>query len=374
MSNLVQNPYPMFYDADGNPLEAGYVHIGEPGLNPLSNPLQAYWDAALTIPATNIRTSSGYLSNSGTPGRVYTGTNYSIVVQDKNGVIIYSQLNSLDFFNSPSDTIISSVDTIAELRGIVPSEPNLQVSLAGETTVGDGLTGPLFYWDATSSETDNGYSIIKPTAVTGDGRWLWINTNAPKEVVNITSSGTLDLAFKNRIFLVDTALAITLAVPDGDFPGQAISIANKGVSTLDLTGSGITGSASVFDEVLLLWVGSSWSLTYPGVGARTVDGEQLITSIVEMGPWDMDTLGSFSFAHGIADPSKIRKIDVMILDDAQTTIAPLTIGVAGVLQGEINSIGPSNVNMSRLAGGSFDIPNYDDPLVNRGWMTISYLE
>ena len=82
MSNIIQNPYKIFTDTNGDPLEDGYIFIGEEGLNPFLNPLQAYWDADLTIPAANVRTKGGYPYNSGTPGRLYVATNYSIVVQD----------------------------------------------------------------------------------------------------------------------------------------------------------------------------------------------------------------------------------------------------------------------------------------------------
>ena len=47
----IQVPFPVFQDRDGQPLENGYVWIGEPNLNPQTNPVVAYYDAALTIPA-----------------------------------------------------------------------------------------------------------------------------------------------------------------------------------------------------------------------------------------------------------------------------------------------------------------------------------
>ena len=67
MATLIENGYPIFTDSNGDPLESGYIFIGVAGLNPISNPLQAYWDADLTIPATNIRTSEGYPVYNGSP-------------------------------------------------------------------------------------------------------------------------------------------------------------------------------------------------------------------------------------------------------------------------------------------------------------------
>ena len=64
----VINPIPSFYDIDGQPLENGFVYIGTAGLAAATNPIIAYWDAALTITATQpIRTLGGFPVNSGSP-------------------------------------------------------------------------------------------------------------------------------------------------------------------------------------------------------------------------------------------------------------------------------------------------------------------
>jgi hypothetical protein len=51
-----------------------------------------FFDAALTIPAAQpLRTINGYISNSGTPAQVYVNSaNYSILVQDSKGTMVYS--------------------------------------------------------------------------------------------------------------------------------------------------------------------------------------------------------------------------------------------------------------------------------------------
>ncbi len=90
----VNPPFPVFSDIDGQPLENGYIWIGTVNLNPQTNPINVYWDAALTIAATQpIRTLGGYPSNSGTPARFFAGADYSIRVMNRNGSTIYSSLN-----------------------------------------------------------------------------------------------------------------------------------------------------------------------------------------------------------------------------------------------------------------------------------------
>jgi polygalacturonase len=87
----IQPPYPIFTDTDGQPLENGYIWIGTANQNPITNPIAAYWDAALTVTAAQpVRTLNGYPSNAGTPARLYVNSDYSIQVQNKNGTVVYS--------------------------------------------------------------------------------------------------------------------------------------------------------------------------------------------------------------------------------------------------------------------------------------------
>ena len=90
----IQVPFPVFQDRDGQPLDNGYVWLGEPNLNPQTNPVVAYYDAALTIVAVQpIRTLNGYPVYQGTPSRFYVGSDYSIQVLDSKGSVVYTSLN-----------------------------------------------------------------------------------------------------------------------------------------------------------------------------------------------------------------------------------------------------------------------------------------
>ncbi len=88
----IQVPFPVFQGRDGQPLENGYIWIGEPNLNPQTNPVMAYYDAALTIVAPQpMRTLNGYVSRAGTPAQIYVdGMNFSILVQDSKGTMVYN--------------------------------------------------------------------------------------------------------------------------------------------------------------------------------------------------------------------------------------------------------------------------------------------
>lgn len=105
----VDPPFPIFTNKAGGPLEDGYVWIGQANLDPQVNPIAVYWDAALTQPAGQpIRTLAGYPSNNGTPARLFVNSDFSIRVQDKNGITAYSAPTSNQSFSSQLFTFIAS--------------------------------------------------------------------------------------------------------------------------------------------------------------------------------------------------------------------------------------------------------------------------
>jgi hypothetical protein len=97
-ANSLLPPFPLFTDTTGQPLEGGYIYIGQPGLEARSNPKASFFNVGLTIPtgtATGaaIRTTGGYPSNNGAPAMVYVDEDFSITVTDRNDVLLYSTLN-----------------------------------------------------------------------------------------------------------------------------------------------------------------------------------------------------------------------------------------------------------------------------------------
>lgn len=92
---IVEPPFEIFTDIDGQPLEAGYVWIGTANLDPQTNPIAVYFDQALTILAPQpLRTIGGYIVNSGTPAKIYVdAAAYSIRVMNKNGSTLYTLPN-----------------------------------------------------------------------------------------------------------------------------------------------------------------------------------------------------------------------------------------------------------------------------------------
>lgn len=135
----VNPPFPLFTDADGQPLDDAYIYIGTANQNPVSNPIAVYWDSALTIAAAQpIRTNGGYPVYNGSPARFYTNSDYSILVRDKNGAFIYTAASETDFISSDFVTFIQS--GAGSVNRTVQSKLRDTVSVKDFGAVGDGVT------------------------------------------------------------------------------------------------------------------------------------------------------------------------------------------------------------------------------------------
>lgn len=194
MSTLVQNGIPIFSDIDGDPIEDGYIYIGEPGLNPESNPLQAYWDASLTIPAGNnptARTKGGAAAYNGAPSRLYVPTNYSIVVKDKKNKIVYSVLDATDY-----TTPTVYVDSVADLATLTGTKEGQVIRVKGFYS-GTPLEMPDYYSRPDSVETPNGFSIIAnpdggtfewPDITKVNAAWLGVKNDGSTNISTIINT------------------------------------------------------------------------------------------------------------------------------------------------------------------------------------------
>lgn len=111
----VTAPFPIFTDTDGAPLENGYVYVGTTSLNAETNPIQVYWDAALSIPAAQpIRTIGGYASRNGSPGQLYVNAvSYSIIVRDSGGAFVWSTLSGTGISPNANGIVYTPLGTNA---------------------------------------------------------------------------------------------------------------------------------------------------------------------------------------------------------------------------------------------------------------------
>lgn len=92
MSTILDNPYQIYTDLNGYPMDNGYIYIGTVNLDPVTNPISVYWDTAGTIPAAQpLRTQNGYIVNAGSPAVAYVlAASYSLTLKDAGAVTVFN--------------------------------------------------------------------------------------------------------------------------------------------------------------------------------------------------------------------------------------------------------------------------------------------
>jgi len=186
----VSSPFPIFTDIDGQPLEAGYVWLGTVNLDPQVNPINVYWDAALTIAAVQpIRTLGGYPANNGTPARVYVDSDYSIRVMNKNGGVVYSAPAATERYSDVVIGDINASDVIYDPAGIGAVPTTVQGKLRETVSVKDfGAVGDGVANDTASFQlaADAGGQIVVPSGTYKIVGEVIFGSNTTVEVANGT--------------------------------------------------------------------------------------------------------------------------------------------------------------------------------------------
>lgn len=207
----VEVPFPVFYDRAGEPLENGYVWIGQANLNPQTNPIQVYFDKNLTQPAAQpLRTLAGYIANAGTPAQIYVdAVDFSILVQDKNGTMVY---------NFPNGTGIS-----ANACGIDYDPP----------FVGGVQTTVCAKLEETVSLDDFGGNVAAAISAAVSGNFVvGISQNVTVQIPS--DCATLQTAI-DRLSPNNQQVSITLNIESGHQPSSGITVYNGDYSQFRIT-------------------------------------------------------------------------------------------------------------------------------------------
>ena len=113
---------------------------------------------------------------------------------------------------------------------------------------------------------------------------------------------------------------------------------------------------------------------------------QLLTKVIEIGIWNMDTSASVSVDSGLDDQTKIRSMSAMIRIDSNVSSGNILFPLnsidsgTGLPNGGVSNVGnipsnPSHITLFRVTGKDFDSASFDEVGVyNRGWVTIIYEE
>jgi hypothetical protein len=113
---------------------------------------------------------------------------------------------------------------------------------------------------------------------------------------------------------------------------------------------------------------------------KIIMGGTLITTILEIGEWNMNTTAEDKAVFHTLDITKIRTINVIIRNNANTQYAPLNqfsyFGAnTGISEGGVYFIfddpAPKYISLIRRTGGMFDNAAFGAAVgYNRGWITV----
>jgi len=146
---------------------------------PLAGGLMYTYKAGTTDPATTYSDDSGTENTNpivlDTDGQcdlyLDDAVSYRIILKNALGVTQFDK----DRVASIGSTQVQSFNSIAALLLRSGTTIANAAKTLGYYSAGDG-GGNSFYWDGTSTATDNGGTVIKPTSVSGAGRWLAVDT------------------------------------------------------------------------------------------------------------------------------------------------------------------------------------------------------
>lgn len=179
--------------------------------------------------------------------------------------------------------IITVVQTISGLRAISGITDGDAINVDGYTTEGDG-GGGIFYWNAASTTSDNGGTIIAPTGVP-TGRWYRIYSGAINVMwFGATGNGSTDDTAAITAAITAVGSGDTVYFPPGTyiFPAALSTINSKNNIALKGAGVGATtvkstvpvGTPASGDPVLM-WFSSC---TFIEISDITFDVNSILTT------------------------------------------------------------------------------------------------
>ena len=143
-----------------------------------------------------------------------------------------------------------------------------------------------------------------------------------------------------------------------------------------LSGTAIFTGTKTFNSTVFV-VAPDWR----GVGKQVnavISGSNTVVArdqkIYEIGSWNMSATAFVSVPHGLTI-AKIIDVRCVIISDSLSLVEPIYFfqGAAATVPGGTVRINSGNIVVLRVAGEHFDSDDFNNPAINRGWITVDYM-
>lgn len=223
------NPTPLFLDALGRLLDAGYIYVGTVNTDPtiVANQIPIFWDAAMTIAAPQpLRTLGGRVMNGANPAFVYfAAPDYSLTIQDQNQILVHYNASSTASGTTsyqPLDSDLTAISAQANnAYGLGLLELDSQGAL--QSAVGVGSAGLLAKATAAQFRNNTAGVVLTPDNVWGAAVYVPLSPGA-SVALDLSTGFNFTLAMGGNY---------TLANPTNVKEGQS----GKVLLTQDATGN-----------------------------------------------------------------------------------------------------------------------------------------
>ena len=183
MTGRYTDQHPQFSDSNGVPLAGGEIEFFTVGNTGAGNRKNTFSDSALTTPNPNPISLDG---SGRSVNAIFLDGSYNTIIRDSDLVQI-DQVDNVAGTSGGGGIGSASVNLVADLKPLDTTAIKEAYALGG-TVIGDGGQGN-FYFNATSTESDNSISVIEPDV--GGGRWL-LQNNSHDSITTAQAAGTTD--------------------------------------------------------------------------------------------------------------------------------------------------------------------------------------
>jgi hypothetical protein len=281
-----------------------------------------------------------------------------------------------------SDTVLSPIfrDIYSALEATLN---NISAETQGVILKGCVITPNAGNFDCTSGIVYLDGQFMAFAGFTNQPATIYICADAPVNTAKTFFDGV------SRNLIVTQSAKHQGSAPGG---GQYISVSSTTPRALtnyvapQLQGSGLVYAANLLnvnvDGTSIVIASDTVKLPNGYIAVQSPDAIQIYTKVVSIGDWDMDASNTINVTPGIATPSKIRSVEVIILSDlsgSDYSVHKLdgydSTANNGTVNGGVSVASSTTVGslvLWRKPSGEFDNTTFNATSYNRGFVIITY--